>query len=558
LNENRTTEAPFSRWTAPLSAVAIATCLFGNLGALGLTGPDEPRYAWIARAMAETGDWITPRLYGQPWFEKPVLYYWTAAVGFSLNLTAEWAARLPSALAALGATLLIAWLAKVHYGGEMRSLSSPVLLAPVLFATSVAGIGFARAATPDMLFSASFAAAMASAATVVRHAGVLRTATAVGHAEPRGDCLPLALFGASLGLAVLAKGPAAVILAAGAIAIWAAATRSWRVAFGLAHPIAIAAFCIVAIPWYALCAARNPDFLRVFIWQHNFERYATPVFQHRQPFWYFAPIILLALLPWTVLLWPVTREGLRLWRGKTWKNSPGFFLACWAVWPVVFFSFSQSKLPGYILPSIPALALLCAVAVSRTLNRSQRQARSICVAVGITWVVIAAAASVAWPRDSVFVPTIGRLVVSPGLFVAAGMGVVAAVLLVASFRGEPTTVLLLGALLVAASVEIASWRLLPALDSELSARPHAEFMHNDQHADRIFTYQLPRSRIYGLNFYFHREVPEWSPADALPALVLTTPAGLEQIEKLGRVNGDIEQTQPGLVYVPIAPLAMAR
>ena len=104
----------------------LLICLFGNLGAIGLVGPDEPRYAWIARAMAETGDWITPRLYGQPWFEKPILYYWAAAAGFWLHLPAEWAARLPSAFAALAAALAIGWLAQKHYDRDAASLSVPI------------------------------------------------------------------------------------------------------------------------------------------------------------------------------------------------------------------------------------------------------------------------------------------------------------------------------------------------------------------------------------------------------------------------------------------------
>src|SRR5580658_7470380 len=121
-----------------ISSAIIAVCLFGHLGAIGLVGPDEPRYVWIARAMAETHDWVTPRLYGQPWFEKPVLFYWAAAVGFRLHLSDEWAARLPSALAALAASLAIGWLARRHYGSGSRALSNPALLAPLLFSSSIA------------------------------------------------------------------------------------------------------------------------------------------------------------------------------------------------------------------------------------------------------------------------------------------------------------------------------------------------------------------------------------------------------------------------------------
>ena len=159
-----------------MAALVALICLFGNLGAMGLVGPDEPRYAWIARAMAETGDWVTPRLYGQPWFEKPILYYWAAAAGFRLHLPAEWAARLPSALAALATALAIGWLAREHYDRYVVSLSSPHLLAPLIFSTSVAAIGFSRAATPDMLFSASITFAMASAAYAFRCAGALHAA----------------------------------------------------------------------------------------------------------------------------------------------------------------------------------------------------------------------------------------------------------------------------------------------------------------------------------------------------------------------------------------------
>ena len=125
---------------------------------------------------------------------------------------------------------------------------------------------------------------------------------------------------------MLAKGPAGVVLAGGAIGIWALATKRWRDAFRLAHPIAIAAFCIVALPWYVLCAARNPDFIHIFIFQHNFERYLTPLFQHRQPFWYFVPILILRLLPWTAL--PVARGTQRLaaLAGEKLERFAGFLL----------------------------------------------------------------------------------------------------------------------------------------------------------------------------------------------------------------------------------------
>src|SRR6202041_2548889 len=390
VSEIRTSERRASRWPLGISAAAIVTSLFGNLGAIGLVGPDEPRYAWIARAMAETGDWVTPRLWGVPWFEKPVLYYWAAAIGFWMHLPAEWAARLPSAIAALAAAKAIAWFARRHYGADEDSIASTTLLAPVVFATSVAVIGFARAATPDMLFSAAITLAMVCAAGVLRRAGTLRIPDGAPSEIQKHNLLVLLLWGAFLGTGVLAKGPAAVILAGGAVATWALATSQWRAALRLGHPLAIASFCIVALPWYLLCARRNPDFIHVFIFQHNFERYLTPLFQHQQPFWFFAPITTLALLPWSALLLAAAQEALRLWREKSWKNSPGVFVACWAVFPVVFFSFSQSKLPSYILPAVPALALIAAISASRAFQRSRTNAIILSTGIGLVWIVLAA------------------------------------------------------------------------------------------------------------------------------------------------------------------------
>src|SRR5690348_6062042 len=464
---------------------------------MGLVGPDEPRYAWIARAMAGTGDWITPRLYGQPWFEKPILYYWAAAVGFRLHLPAEWAARLPSAFAALAAALAIGWLAWEHYDADVASLSSPSLLAPLIFSTSIAAIGFSRAATPDMLFSASLTLAMASGAYAFRCSGALYGAGDQHGRARSANLLSIALFGAFLGLAVLAKGPAAIILAGGAIGLWALATKQWRVAFRTAHPLAIAVFCIVALPWYVLCAIRNPNFIRIFIFQHNFERYLTPMFRHRQPFWFFLPITLLALLPWTIFLWPPFQEALRVWREKSWVRSPGFFFGCWAVFPIIFFSFSQSKLPGYILPAVPPLALLCMISALRALRYRGVSRRLLLTGVGISWLLIGFAAAYA----------IGR--VNPGLvglsrFFGGAAVIVGLLLIAASFYRSGQLVIPLCILFVTVGIETANLRLVPQLDRFYSARSHAELMHNDLRPDRIFTYQLPRSWDYGLAFYFRR------------------------------------------------------
>lgn len=557
-------------------AIILWICLFSHLGALGLLGPDEPRYASIAQTMAQTGDWVTPRLYGHPWFEKPVLYYWTAGAGYLLHVSDEWAARLPSAFAALAAALCIGWLgwkfenARDDTRGESEGAGpwSPAFLAPLIFATSVAAIGFARAATPDMLFAASITLAMGAAAVILRDAGALHgkidaAGTSAGNRKsPPG---PLFLFGAFIGFGVLAKGPAAIILAGGAVLIWALATRRWTAAFRLLHPFAIAAFCVVALPWYTLCAVRNPDFLRVFILQHNFDRYLTPMFHHRQPFWFFIPITLLAILPWTVLLIPAARDGLRLWRERSWHDSPGLFFACWAVFPIIFFSFSDSKLPSYILPAIPALALLLAISLSSLMAEKSALSSPIFVALGLTWIGFAAGGLV-WLRhlpgntavalDQAPVSNPSALAHGPILFCVV-LAAAAGIAMIALFTSRRRAAIWVALLLVCVLVEVAGISILPDLDPYYSARPIGTMLRHDLYPGRLFTYELPRSWQYGLNFYLGRDLQQWSPDDFKAALVLTTPKGLAMLERDGYVQGAINEPYQEIVFVPIPVRAQA-
>jgi 4-amino-4-deoxy-L-arabinose transferase-like glycosyltransferase len=363
-------------WLALILAT-LYVCYFSHLGAIGFVGPDEPRYAWIARAMAETGDWITPRLYGKPWFEKPPLYYWGAALSFKLFGVSEAAARLPSAVSALLATLALAWLALRLYGAETARWL--VLFLP----TTVGMIGFSHAAATDMPFSAMFTIAMVAAAVLLQLVPPELSPSAATRSSPQlpssslasftsSSYLAAALFGFFLGLAVLAKGPAGIILCGGAVFFWTLITKRWRDAFYLFHPAAIAAFCVTALPWYILCAHRNPDFFRIFIIEHNFKRFLTPEFQHIQPFWFYAEIILLAFLPWTAaFIWTLIVGLSRLIQAKRLSAST-YFLLCWAGFCFVFFTISRSKLPGYILPAIPAIALILSRAATSLASMKRR------------------------------------------------------------------------------------------------------------------------------------------------------------------------------------------
>ena len=512
--------------------------------------------------MAQTGDWVTPRLYGEPWFEKPILYYWGAALGFRLNLPAEWAARLPSAFAALATALAIGWLAWRLYGSQTGGgadwARNPVYVAPLIFSTSVAALAFARAGTPDMLFSTSITLAMVCVTVLQAGRGAIRgrlgKEAASADERPR-EVLWLALIGAFLGAGTLAKGPAAVILAGGAVVLWAAVSGRWRDALRLAHPVAIAAFCLVALPWYVICALRNPDFLRVFILQHNFERYLTPMFQHRQPFWFFGPVFLAAMLPWTILLWPVCKEGLRLWKEKSWRDSPGFFISCWTIFPIFFFSLSQSKLPSYILPAIAPAALLCAIAGIRALGEGSGIRLPVALGIAATWIVLAAAGFVFigridWQTNNPDAISNGAPIgvyAIPVVIALAAVGI-------AAMRGKADWTVRLCAFCVVFGVAAANMVVIPRVESRYSARPFVQLVQSDAHTNRILAYKLPRAWVYGIHFYAGRELPEWSPNDPDPALVLTTPQGLGDLQKMGRSSGPLGQTRgnlPPVMYVPV-------
>ena len=483
-------------WGIPLVLIVLYVCLFSGLGAIGLVGPDEPRYAAIARAMAETHDWVTPRLWGTPWFEKPVLYYWTAGLAMRIFGVSEFAARLPSALAGLLAVIAVTWTALRSYGVGAAWYS--LLMLP----TSVAMIGFSRAAGPDMLFAALLAASMAVAVEMLQ--------------MDRPGAVSRIAFGFFLGAAVLAKGPAAVILAGGATLLWAAITRQWRAPFRFLHPLVIAVFCLTAVPWYVLCAIRNPDFLRVFIWQHNFERYTTPIFEHRQPVWFYSYILILAVLPWVFfLLEGLIRTATRL-KSRAALESVDLFLASSAAFPIIFFSLSQSKLPGYILPAIPPLFILLARWASKSYAEGgQRVLRAFGWTGGALLVCAITAAAMGlnthykYPAEYFQVESL--------------MFLFGAIILLLSFKERVTTNFWLLGIMVVAIVLTANFFILPRLDSFVSIRQLATNLRQQGMAEKdLSLYNVTRSTQYGLDYYVNRDLPVWIPGKSEPQLILGT------------------------------------
>jgi 4-amino-4-deoxy-L-arabinose transferase-like glycosyltransferase len=506
-----------------LVVVTLFVCYFSHLGAIGFVGPDEPRYAWIAREMAESGDWVTPRLYSKPWFEKPPLFYWGAALSFKIFGVSEAAARLPSAISALLATLVLAWLAWRTYGADTGRWL--LLLLP----TTVGMIGFSHAASTDMSFSGTLTVAMVAAAVLLGLVPSPLVARSPSTSSVFASTISLTsstsftslLLGFFLGLAVLAKGPAALILCGGAVFFWALFTQRWRDALRLLHPAGIAAFCVTALPWFILCAHRNPDFLRIFIVEHNFKRYLTPEFQHIQPSWYYGEIILLAFLPWAAALLWATVVGIR----RTLDRALGggtIFLLCWSVFCVAFFTISRSKLPGYILPAIPAIALLLTRAgVSAALDKRRSLALvSVATALvfgGLFWAVLADGGRVL-KNLAPFAPLIGLVLM---FFAVANLFFA---LLCIFPRSNFALVVVVGLLLVTFELVDMVSQFTPS--SILSPRYLATQIQVDRlPLDALRVFQLRRATHYGLNFYLRSDLQEWNGDTAREVYIL---AGIHQ------------------------------
>lgn len=322
--------------------------IFGGDG-LGLVGADEPRYAQIAREMLGRHDYITPILYGTPWLEKPALYYWRAMFSFKEFGVHDWSARLPSAsFAFILISLIYLHIRRFRPGGQLDA---------ALITASCAGIiAFARGASTDMQLAAPFCIGMLGW-------------YAWYETDKKFWLFDLYFFN---GAATLAKGPVAPFLAFAIIFAFAALRREWSLLRRTIWIPGVVLYLAMVLPWYIAVSRRNPQFLRVFFLEHNLERFATNLYEHQQPIWYYLAVMVLALLPWTVVairaLVDAVIESINEWRARLAKNryvsharwGDAFpeFLVLWALFPIVFFSLSESKLPGYILPSIPPLTIL--------------------------------------------------------------------------------------------------------------------------------------------------------------------------------------------------------
>ena len=324
-------------------AVLCWFVLFQNLGGPALVEPDEGRNAEVAREILVLNDWITPHYNFTPYLDKPMFFYWLVAGAYKLFGVSEFAARLPSALAALGCVLLIYDLGRRFAGGWAGLWSAVVLAASPAFMT------FSRAVIFDMPLAFFITLALWAFA---------RGEMAGGRAGKKYFCTMYA----ATALAVMTKGPIGLVVPLLVIGGYLVVGPR-RLLFGAMKPLygAMVIF-LVAAPWYLWAEARNPGYLHYFFFEENFLRYLTPRFHRVQPWYFYFEVLAIGFLPWTTLLaLPYSREsGL--------QDEHRLLIILWTVAPFIFFSFSAAKQPGYILPAFPPLALLIGTAVARAVE----------------------------------------------------------------------------------------------------------------------------------------------------------------------------------------------
>jgi 4-amino-4-deoxy-L-arabinose transferase-like glycosyltransferase len=506
-----------TRTDAVLLAGFCGFLFFYGLGQFGLIGADEPRYAQVAREMLERNDSITPVLGGQPWLEKPPLYYWQAMLAYSLFGVSDWAARVPSALDATFMVVAIYFF--------FRRFRRGIALDAALITASCAGvIGYARAASMDMALASAFTIGMLS--WWAWRETAKRTY--------------LVLFYCFMALGMLAKGPVAPFLAAAVILFYAAAAHELRYVMKTLWLPGILLFCGMTLPWYVAVQMRNPQFFREFILEHNLARFSTNLYHHPEPVWYYLPVVLLALIPWAVFVVVAFVQSIHTW----WDEKKAvdeadldfkfsIFACCWLIAPILFFSLSQSKLPGYILPAIPAGALLLGWYLRQHLEHGEDKPVAKWLAmlhalVAAVWIVPALLIA--------YLVTQHRLPAGQPILVALAIAFVLtaaiAITLVSSLglRMLRFVTLIPIVLSVAAVLRLGS----ASLDQTLSARPLAlEIARMQTHPLPLAVNGVPREIEYGLTFYRNQLTIryEWGSVPPEEHLLVAPENSLSEVSK---------------------------
>ncbi|MEA3209033.1 MAG: hypothetical protein QOE70_2090 [Chthoniobacter sp.] len=353
------------RWQ-PLALTAFAcAALLLFLGSRGLNEPDEGRYAEIGREMALSGDWLTPHLNGIPHFQKPPLLYWATAASIRLFGVNEWAARLPSALAALGVVALTFWIGALLFEKRTGVAAALILLSSLEFFVS------ARLLTPDMLMTFWITAAIACLVKYGRGGGRVWAW----------------LFFASMGLGFMTKGPMAFVVPIAAALSWQWSRRRSARPLRLPWLGGVLLMLAIGLSWFVVISIQHPNLFRYFAGDELLKRFASKSHGRSKPIWFFAWVLPAGLFPWTFFLGVILWHKVVLWRRGWRPEAHQWLLAGWVAIPLLILSLSGSKLPTYVLPLFPALAL-----VLGHWTRSRDNFRAWNTALTITLMALAASA----------------------------------------------------------------------------------------------------------------------------------------------------------------------
>ena len=452
----------FLRRAAPFVALAALVFFYlFHLSGVGILSTDEPRYAAIGRAMADSGDWITPRLWGETWFEKSPLLYWMTGVATKIGAPGEAAARGPVALVSV-AFIAFLWIWVRRQFGEPEAWISSLILA-----TSAGWASYSFVAVTDVPMSAALGVAVLLAL------------------QPEQTRATAWWTGVWLGVALLAKGLVPLVLFI---------PVAWFVRQRLV-PIALACI-LVAAPWYIACYAANGQiFLSDFIWKHHVQRFFSESLQHVQSFWFYIPVFLAGFFPWSPAVLLLRRSLLDDERLRR--------IVIWVTFGLLFFSFAKNKLPGYILPLMPGIAVGLGVAMMR--------ARNVAIILGCC-----AALLLLLPVIGLTLPDALRSGLSrtrPDWSSVSGMPLlVVLVVVLGTFwlaaSGRKTWATAFLALSAALGMTRLKLEMFPVLDEKVSVR--REFQRLTVPVEKVCVDEIHRARLYGFSYYFNSAIPECS------------------------------------------------
>lgn len=332
-------------WFRLLAIICVAAfVMFFRLGSVPLLDPDEPVYAETAREMLQYGDLISPRIYGDFWYDKPPMYYWLVAGAIRLFGDSEFSARFPSALLAVGGVVT------VYFAGARLFSDRAGAIAALVLATSFEYFYLGKAAVTDITLT------------------FFLTVSLLGFFQGR-----YYLAYASAALAVVTKGPIGVVFPALILGLHYTLTRNWGIWRRLRLISGALVFAAIALPWYgAMYAYHGLEFVNTFLGFHNVTRFLQPEHPEGKLWYYYFPVLLVGFFPWTAFL---IQAGRAAWRERQSAGGEALsFLLVWAGVVFGFFTLSQTKLVSYILPMYPPLALLVGWYIDRTLAARDRRA----------------------------------------------------------------------------------------------------------------------------------------------------------------------------------------